>query len=155
MKREAGNSQETGSRTDSPSKFDPASWLDWAERCGYRIYLFGAAKKRPFRIMTEPPKGRRSLEDVALWHAFQGSPKQSKVNRAILIAYLVKAGRFGSTGSDTRPAPRANTKGINLAVRAICVSFDKADGAKGLVAVGTQSLGDRCRLELERPNGPR
>jgi hypothetical protein len=107
MKSEAAEPQEIGSRTDPPPKFDPATWLDWAERCGYRIYLSGAAEKGPFRIVTEAPKGRRSTEDVALWHAFQGSPKQSKANRTTLIAHLVKAGRFGSAGSDSRPAPRA------------------------------------------------
>jgi hypothetical protein len=95
MTTEAGDPQEAGSRTDPSSEFDPASWLAWAERCGYRIYLSGAAKKRPFRIVTEAPQGPKAAEDVALWHAFQGSPKQSKVNRAVLIAYLVRTGRFG------------------------------------------------------------
>ncbi len=103
----ADDPEETGARTEPPSEFEPASWLAWAERCGYRIYLSGAAKKGPFRIVTEPPQGPRAAEDVALWHAFQGSPKQSKVNRAVLIAYLVRTNRFGRTGSDTPHAPRS------------------------------------------------
>lgn len=107
MTTEAGDPQATGSPTDPPSEFEPASWLAWAGRCGYRIYLSGAAKKGPFRIVTEAPQGPRAAEDVALWHAFQGSPKQSKVNRAVLIAYLVRTKRFGPVGSDTRPAPRS------------------------------------------------
>ncbi len=103
----ADDPQETGSRTDPPREFDPASWLAWAVRCGYRIYLSGVAKKGPCRIVTVPPKGPRSAEDVALWHAFQGSPKQSKANRAVLIAYLVRTGRFGPAGSHTSSAPRS------------------------------------------------
>lgn len=107
MKSESGAPAETGLRTDRSSEFDPASWLDWAERCGYRIYLFGAAKEGPYRIVTEPPRGPRSTEDVALWHAFQGSPKQAKANRAVLIAHLVRTDRFGPAASDTLAAPRS------------------------------------------------
>jgi hypothetical protein len=107
MKPEANHLQETGYRPGRLQKFDPASWLNWAERCGYRVYLSGTAKPGRFRVVTEAPKAPRSTEDEALWHVFQGSPKQSRVNRAALIAYLVKADRFGPAGSDTRSAPRA------------------------------------------------
>jgi len=105
----ADDPQETVARTDPPSEFEPASWLAWAERCGYRIYLSGAEKRGPFRIVTDPPGGPRTAEDVALWHAFQGNPKQSKANRAVLIAHLVRTGRFGPSGSHTPAAPRSRS----------------------------------------------
>jgi hypothetical protein len=107
MKPEANHPQETGTRPGRLQRFDLASWLNWAERYGYRVYLSDTAKRGRLRVVTEAPKGPRSAEDVALWHAFQGSPKQSKANRTALIAYLVRAGRCGPTGSDTRSMPRA------------------------------------------------
>jgi hypothetical protein len=82
--------------------FDPAGWLDWAERCGYRLYLLGLPSGGGYRIVTEAPCRPKSADDMALWHEFQGDPQHNKANRAALIAHLVKTGRFGPRARDGR-----------------------------------------------------
>lgn len=89
------------------SIFNPAAWLEGAERCGYRIYLSGGPSGGRLCIVLESPGRRKATDDTALWHEFQGHPRHSRANRAALIAHLVSIGRFCQGDDRAELVPQA------------------------------------------------
>jgi hypothetical protein len=76
------------------ARFEPAQWLIWAERCGYRIYLSEVASGHRLGIVMEIPNGPRAADDLELWRVFQGEIADRKANRTTLIQHLMKIGRI-------------------------------------------------------------
>ena len=75
--------------------FDPADWLNWAERIGYKIYLWDAFGDGCLGlIVLNPPAGRKE-NDIDLWWALRPNDAQADINEKVLALHLWDIGRAG------------------------------------------------------------
>ena len=76
--------------------FDPKSWLERAERLGYRIFLWDAFGDKSLGLcICNPIPNGRGPSDLDLWWTLRPNEEQSDINEEALAFHLWDTGKIG------------------------------------------------------------